>query len=231
MVDGRSGIKDDAAYLELLKTKDLDSYGKQKGLQVFDMGQMKESEAFKKLKDLKGDDWLKGLKKGEISLPIRGDGSSYIFQLVDVEEGKPLDKTTAMNDIKNRLSNDKARLFAKNAAQDAIAKKNFDTKKDTGLIPRSAQGIPKIGQIPKDGLAIFSLTKENPVYGKPIEIEGKYYIFFFKEEKLPSKEEWEKEKEGYKRYVLSRGQGEFLKSFMETLRKKEKIKIDWKDIG
>ncbi|MCK7512788.1 MAG: hypothetical protein MZV70_58025 [Desulfobacterales bacterium] len=39
----------------------------------------------------------------------------------------------------------------------------------------------------------------------------KYYVFFFKEEKLPGKDEWEKEKEGYKRYVLSKGQGEFSK--------------------
>jgi len=231
VIDEKTSVKDDAAYLELLKVKDLDAYGKQKSLQVTDMGQMKESEASKKLKNLKGDEWLKGLKKGEISLPIRADGRSYIFQLVDVEEGRPLDQATATKEIRERLANDKSKLLAKNAAQDALEKKNFDTKKDTGLIPRSTQGIPKIGQVPKDGLAIFSLTKEKPVYEKPLEIEGKYYIFFFKEEKVPGKDEWEKEKEAYKRFVLSRGQGEFLKSFMETLRKKEKVKIDWKDIG
>ncbi len=231
VIDEKTAIKDDAAYLELLKMKDLDAYGKQKGLQIVDMGQMKESEAKKKLKTLKGDDWLKGLKQGEISLPIRADGKSYIFQLVNMEEGKPIDKSTAMKEIKEKLTYEKAKLLAKNAAQDIIEKKNFDSKKDTGLIPRTSQGIPKIGQIPKDGLGIFFLTKENPVYEKPLEIDGKYYAFYFKEEKLPGKDEWEKEKEGYKRYVLSRGQGDFLKSFMEMLRKKEKVKIDWKDIG
>ena len=55
--------------------------------------------------------------------------------------------------------------------------------------------------------------------------------FIFKDEKLPGKDLWEKEKDGYKRYVLSKGQGDFLKSFLETLRKKEKVKIEWKDIG
>lgn len=230
-IDEKSSIKDDAAYLELLKTKDMDGYGKQKGFQVVDLGQMKESEALKKLKNLKGDDWLKGLKKGEISLPVRDNGRSYIFQLVDVEEGKPIDKAIAMKDIKERLIHEKTKLLAKNAAQDSIEKKNFDTKKETGFIPRTSQGIPKVGQIPKDDLGILSLTKDSPIYKKPLEIEGKYYIFFFKEEKLPGKDEWEKEKEGYKRYILSKGQGEFLKSFMETLRKKEKIKINWKDLG
>jgi len=231
VIDEKTSVKDDAAYLELLKAKDLDAYGKQKGLQVVDMGQMKESEAGKKLKGLKGDEWLKGLKKGEISLPIRTDGRSYIFQLVDMEEGKPLDKATAMKEIRERLTHEKAKLLAKSATQDSIDQKNFDSKKDTGLIPRTSQGIPKIGQVPKDDLGVFLLTKETPVYNKSLEIDGRYYAFFFKEEKLPGKDEWEKDKEGYKRYVLSKGQGEFIKSFMETLRKQEKVKIDWKDIG
>lgn len=231
VIDEKTNIKDDAAYLDLLKVKDLEVYGKQKGLQVVDLGRMTESEAFKKLKNLKADEWLKGLKKGEISLPVRADSKSYIFQLVDMEEGKLLDKATATKEIRERLTNGKAKILAKSTAQEAIEKKSFDSKKDTGFIPRTSQGIPKVGQIPKDDLGVFLLTKESPVYQRPLEIDGKYYVFYFKEEKLPGKDEWEKEKDGYKRYILSKGQGEFLKSFMETLRKKEKIKIEWKDIG
>ena len=137
VIDEKTKIKDDAAYIELLKVKDLDAYGKQKGLQVVDLGQMKEGEVFKKLKNLKPDEWLKGLKKGEISLPVRGDSKSYIFQLVDMEEGKPLDKAVAMKEIRERMRDEKAKTLAKNAAQEALDKKSFDSKKDTGLIPRS----------------------------------------------------------------------------------------------
>jgi len=231
VIDEKTNIKDDAAYLELLKVKDLDAYGKQKGLQVVDLGQMKEGEAFKKLKNLKPDEWLKGLKKGEISLPVRVDSKSYIVQVVDIEEGKPLDKAVAMKEIRERLINGKAKTLAKNAAQESLDKKSFDSKKDTGFIPRNTQSIPKIGQIPKEDLGILLLSKESPIYQKPLEIDGEYYVFFFKDEKLPGKDEWEKEKDSYKRYVLSKGQGDFLKSFLETLRKKEKVKIEWKDIG
>lgn len=231
VIDEKTNIKDDVAYLELLKVKDLEVYGKQKGLQVVDLGQIKETEALKKLKNFKVDEWLKGLKKGEISLPLRGDSKSYIFQLVDIEEGKPLDQATAMKDIRERLMNEKAKAFAKTTALESIDKKNFDSKKDTGLIPRGVQVIPKIGQIPKDDLGILSLSRETPVYGKPLEINGKYYVFFYKEEKLPGKDEWEKDKDNYKSYVLSKGKGDFLKSFMESLRKKEKVKIEWKEIG
>jgi hypothetical protein len=192
---------------------------------------MKEGEAFKKLKNLKPDEWLKGLKKGEISLPVRVDSKSYIVQVVDIEEGKPLDKAVAMKEIRERLINGKAKTLAKNAAQESLDKKSFDSKKDTGFIPRNTQSIPKIGQIPKEDLGILLLSKESPIYQKPLEIDGEYYVFFFKDEKLPGKDEWEKEKDSYKRYVLSKGRGDFLKSFLETLRKKEKVKIEWKDIG
>ena len=231
LIDEKSSIKDDAVYLELLKAKDLEAYGKQKGLQVNDLGQMKEGDVLKKLKNLKADEWLKALKKGEISLPVRADTKSYIFQVVDFEEGKPLDKTVAMKEIKDRLINEKAKSFAKNIAQELIDKKTIDSKKDTGLIPRTTRAIPKIGQIPKDDLDVLTLSKESPIYKKPVEVDGVLYVFYFKDEKLPGKDEWEKEKEGYKRYVLSRGQGDFLKSFMETLRKKEKVKIEWKEIS
>jgi hypothetical protein len=231
VIDEKSPIKDDAAYLELLKVKDLGSYGKQKGLEVVDLGQMKEGEAIRRLKNMKADEWLRGLKKGEISLPVRADSKSYIFQVVDIEGGKPLDKSTAMKEIKERLVSGKTKTYAKNVAQDSIDKKSVDSKKDTGLIPRTTQAIPKIGQIPKDDLGVLSLSRESPIYQKPVEIDGKLYVFYFKDEKLPGKDEWEKEKEGYKRYVLSRGQGDFLKSFMESLRKKEKVKIEWKEIS
>jgi peptidyl-prolyl cis-trans isomerase D len=231
VIDEKTNIKDDAAYMELLKAKDLEAYGKQKGLQVVDLGQMKEGDALKKLKNLKADEWLKELKKGEISLPVRVDSKSYIVQVVDIEKGKPLDKVVVMKEIREHLINGKAKTLAKNAAQESIDKKSFDSKKDTGLIPRTAQAIPKVGQIPRDDIGILLLSKESPIYRKPLEIDGKYYVFYFKGEKLPGKDEWEKDKDSYKRYVLSKGKGDFLKSFIETLRKKEKAEIEWKDIG
>lgn len=231
LIDEKSPIKDDAAYLELLKAKDLETYGKQKGLQVIDLGRMKEGDVLKRLKNLKAEEWLKSLKKGEISLPVRADTKSYIFQVTDIEEGKPLDKTVAMKEIRDRLTQEKAKNFARNVAQELINTKKIDAKKETGLIPRTTQAIPKIGQIPKDDLGVLALSKESPLYNKPVEIDGILYVFYFKDEQVPSKDEWEKNKEGYKRYVLSRGQGDFLKSFMETLRTKEKVKIEWKEIS
>ena len=75
----------------------------------------------------------------------------------------------------------------------------------------------------------MSLSKDNKVYEKPVELEGKYYVFYFKEGQAPGKEQWEKEKDAYRRYILAKSKDDFLKSFMQKLRQKEKVKINWED--
>jgi hypothetical protein len=230
VIDEKSQMKDDAAYMELLKAKDMEAFGKEKGLPVIDLGQMKEGEFLRRFKDLKAGDWLRGLRKGDISLPVRSDSKSYIFQLVAMEEGKPIDKDTVLKEIKERIMGEKAKALAKTVAEQAISKKEFDSKKDTGFIPRTSMNLPKLGPIPKEDTGVLSLTKNNPVYQKPVEIGGSYYAFYFKDEQLPGKGEWEKDKEGYKRYILAKNRDDFFKSFMQTLRQKEKVRIDWKDI-
>ena len=38
LIDEKSGVKDDQAYMELLKSKDMSAYGKSKGVEVVDLG-------------------------------------------------------------------------------------------------------------------------------------------------------------------------------------------------
>ena len=228
-IDGRSQVKDDAAYLDLLKVKDVDAYGKEKGLAVVDLGPMKEGEFLRKFKDLKAEVWLRGLRKGDISLPVRGDGKSFIFQLVDMEEGKPMDKGVVVSSIRERIRDEKAKALAKTAAQEAISNKTFHEKNETGFLARNSLILPKLGNLTREDAGVLTLSKDSRVYQKPVELGGKFYIFYFKEEQVPGKDQWEKEKEGYKQYVFSKSKNDFLKSFMQRLRQKEKVKINWED--
>jgi peptidyl-prolyl cis-trans isomerase D len=224
-------VKDDAAYMELLKAKDIDRYGKEKGFTVTDMGPMTEQEALQKLKSLKPNEWLKGLKKGDISLPIRADGRSFIFQLVDFEAGKPIDKATVLKEIRERIIREKAKAMAKAEAQTVITGKSFASKKDTGFLARNAVSISAIGMIPKEEYGVMALSKAHEVYGKPVEIGGKYYLFSLKDEKAPDKEEWEKDKGPFKQYMMRKNEEDFFKSFMTDLKKSSKVKINWKEIA
>jgi hypothetical protein len=230
IIDEKSSIKDDVAYMDLLKLKDVDAYGKKNSLETFDTGLIKESELLKKFKNIKIEDRLKDLKKGDISLPLRVDSKSYIFQLIDVVDGKPFDKDFVLKELREKTLMDKAKVFAKGKAEELISKKALETKNETGFIPRNIIDIPKIGPLPKENIGVLALSKDHPLYEKPVEILGKYYIFYFKDEKLPEKQEWEKDKKGYSTYMISKNREEYFKSFMEDLKKKEKVSIFWKDI-
>jgi hypothetical protein len=228
VIDTTGTLRDDAIYMDLLKAKDMEAYGREKGLTVIDLGSIKEGELSKKFKGLKIDEWLRSLKKGDISLPVREEGKSYIFQLVDMEEGKKLDKTLALAKIKERLVNEKSGAMAKLAAENAISRKTFNAKHETGFIARNAQSISGIGEIPQEYKGVFSLSKTNTLYDKPLEISGKYYVFSYKDEKLPDRDGWAKDKESYTKYFVAKNRNEFYKSFLAEMKKT--VKVDWKEL-
>ena len=63
--------------MELLKSKDLAGYGRSKCLEVTDTGVMKESDLLKRFGKFNIRDILKGMKNGDISLPVR-DGRGLL---------------------------------------------------------------------------------------------------------------------------------------------------------
>ena len=228
LIDEKSGVRDDQAYMELLKSRDMAVYGKSKGVEVVDLGMAKESDLIGRFARLRLKEWLRGLGKGEISLPTRDGGKSYIFQMVDREEGKPLDKSEALKAIKARVTGEKARVMARLTAEDAI-KGGAKFVKNTGFLPKNSPVIPGIGQIPRDSAGIFTLPK-GKTYDKPVEIGGKYYIFACLDEKQPDKDQWEKEKETYKRVFEATARDAYLVSFKEGLKKSVKVRIYWNEI-
>ena len=121
--------------------------------------------------------------------------------------------------------------MARAEAQSVISGKSFTSRKDTGFLARNSASIPAIGMIPKEDYGLLALSKGHELYGKPVEVGGKYYLFSLKEEKAPDKEEWEKDKGPFKQYLMRKNEDEFFKSFMADLRKSNKVKIDWKEIS
>jgi len=229
VVDEKSSLKDDAVYMDLLKVKDIGDYGKEKGLAVSDLGEVKASDLIKQFKGLKMEDLNDMKKQGEISRVVRSpEGKSYIFQLVDMTEGKDLDKTLALAKIKEKLTGEKAKAMAKLAAEGAIKDKSLSAKNETGFITRTAHSIDKLGEIPPESKGILALSQTNTIYENPLEISGKYYVFSYKDEQLPDKQEWEKEKESYTKYFVGKNREDFLNSFLTEMKAKTKISIDQK---
>lgn len=230
LIDEKSPVKDDAAYMDLLKLKDIDLYGKKNGLEIVDTGSLKESELFKKFKNINIEGWIKGLKKGDISLPARDGLKSYIFNLIDMEEGKPFEKSVVIKELREKILFEKAKVFAKGKAEEAISKKALESKNETGFISRNVIDIPKIGPLPTENMGVLTLSKDHTVYEKPVEISGKYYVFHFKDEQLPEKDKWETDKKGYANYIMAKNKQEYFKSLMEELKKQKKVEVYKEDL-
>jgi hypothetical protein len=228
VIDDKSGIRDDKAYMELLKSKDLSSYGKSKGLEVVDLGPQKESDILSKFAALKIQDLLKGMGKGDISLPAREGEKSFIFQIVDREEGKPLEKSEALKILRQRLTGQKAKLMARVTAEDGTKGKGAAFTKGSEFLPRSGADIPGLGDIPKDDRAIFQLSK-GQTYQKPVEMNGRYYVFTCVDEKQPENGQWEKDKGTYQAIYAARAREAYMIAFTEDLRKSLKVKINSED--
>lgn len=230
VLDEKSKLKDDDVYLTLIKTHDFEGFAKKNGLEITEIDNIKESELLNRFKNLRINEWLKGLKKGDVSLPVRLDNKSYIFKIVDIIKGRPVEKSIAVKQIREKLIQKKAKEYARVVAEEKIKKMDLKASKTTGFIPRNTSSIPGLGKIPHEHLSLFYLSEKDPIYNKPVEIEGKYYIFSYKAEKLPDKKEWEKDKELFRRFVMEKKGEEFIRSFLDEMKKKEKIKVNWQDI-
>ncbi len=225
LISEGSEVKDDQAYMDLLKSRDMSGYSRSKGIEVVDLGTMKESELNAKFGRLKIQERLKGMGKGDVSLPIRDGGKSYIFQIMDRAEGKPYEKSDVLKIIKARLAGEKAKAMARLKAEDAIKAKSVKFGKETPFMDRNAPIIQGIGQLPKEHAALLGLSK-GQTYDKPVELNGKYYVFAVAEEKQPTKEQWEKEKNAYTQFFFAMSQQATFTKFRDDLKKKIKVKID-----
>ncbi len=220
-----STVKDDQAYMDLLKSKDMSAYSRSKGIEVVDLGTVRESELNAKFGRLKLQERLKGMGKGDISLPIRDGGKSYIFQIVDRQEGKPYEKADVLKVIKARVAGEKAKAMARMKAEDAVKAKSVKFQKETSFMPRNSLMVQGIGQIPREHAGVLRLSK-GQTYEKPVEIDGKYYVFAYADEKQPTKEQWEKEKDAYRQFYFAMAQEATFAKFRDELKKKTKVKID-----
>ena len=58
--------------------------------------------------------------------------------------------------------------------------------------------VQGIGQIPREDAGVLALSKGG-IYGKPVSIGGKYYVFKCTDEKQPDSAQWDKDKATYLR--------------------------------
>lgn len=218
-----SSLRDDKVYMELIKKKDMKSYANEANLKIFETALLSEKELSDTFGDIKDFSWLKDLRVNDISLPVRTDRRSYIFQLLERKGGEPLKEEEIRRMLKERIRLEKAKDYARKEALRFIESKERSFQKSTVFISRKSSDIPGLGEIPKEDLGILNLSKKEEIYGRPVEIGGKFYVFGFLEERLP-----DRIPEGFRIYAFEKIRDEAMRKFLETMRKREKIEIHLK---
>ena len=167
------------------------------------------------------------MNQGDISLPVRDNAKSYIFQVVEKVDGKPLPREEALQVVRARIVNERAKMLARAKAEEAVKDKSTKYTKETGMISRQSPEIPGLGPIPKENSDLLQLSPERKVYEKPVEFGGRYYVFSLIEEKQPDQAQWDKEKDAYRQTYAAKKRAEFLDAFREDMKKQVKVKIEW----
>ncbi len=178
------------------------------------------------------------LNPGGFTNPYRTKNKDYaIFYCTRRIEPRIKDFEEVKNEVKRILSRKKAEDLAREEAEKFCKKvlKEGDIKKtasvfgvkvyNTGPFLRRVGFIPKIGWL-KDKEVLFKISKEKPFLKNPVLIGDNFYVFQLKDIKEPTREEFEKDRD-FRRILENSLFREALNSFVEDLKKKYEVKINW----
>jgi len=173
------------------------------------------------------------LKNGEISAPLEAPDGYLLVQIKDVKKERIPSFDEVKDQVKNKWIMEEAQKRAKEKAQEILNlfqkgqkiplkyKKNIQ---ETGLFSPQ-KPIPKIGFAPKIEKELFLLTLSKPYLDYVPEIKGKFYIFKLKTRQEPDKADYQKDKEMFKKSLLTRQRLIIFNAWVNSLRQKAKIEI------
>ena len=107
-----------------------------------------------------------------------------------------------------------------------VAQSNNLKLDETGLFLRSAQQIPKVGDLAEMRAGPITLSEQKPIPDKLYSQKDAVYILAFKEGRGADMEQFEKDKESIKKQTVAENRQHALVKFMEGLKSKAKINLN-----
>ncbi|NWF54481.1 MAG: SurA N-terminal domain-containing protein [Syntrophaceae bacterium] len=229
----------DQAFERASKDKSLDKFAEEKKMPV------KESPLFSSEDKLDLDPKLKAsalsMGKGDISPTLRVGETFAVLHAVEKEEARVPELKEVEGRVTEALRKEKQKEKALARAKDILEKlkKGADFKQlaaqeglkvvETGFFPR-ASAPPKVSPSEDLRKALAALTLKNPYPEAPIFQDGKYSIYRLKELKAIDLEQFNTQKENYRRGLLMQKQEMVLNQWLEDLLEKAKARGDYKEL-
>lgn len=229
----------DQAFAQASKDKSLDKFAEEKKLTV------KETPLFSADDKIDLDPKLKGsalsMGKGDITPPLRVGETFAVLQALEKQEARTPDLKEVEGKVTEALRKEKQKEKALAKAKEILEKLNKGTPfktaaaqeglkvEETGFFPR-ASAPPKISASEDLQKGLTALSLKNPYPEAPIFQDGKYSILHLKEVKGIDPEQFNSQKENYRRGLLMQKQETVLTNWLEDLLEQAKAKGDYKEL-
>jgi len=229
----------DQAFAQASKDKSLDKFAEEKKLTV------KETPLFSADDKVDLDPKLKGsalsMGKGDITPPLRVGETFAVLQALEIQDARTPDLKEVEGKVTEALRKEKQKEKALAKAKEILEKlvKGTDFKtaaakeglkvEETGFFPR-ASAPPKISASEDLRKALPALSLKNPYPEAPIFQDGKYSILHLKEVKGIDPEQFNSQKENFRRGLLMQKQETVLSNWLEDLLEQAKAKGDYQEL-
>jgi hypothetical protein len=230
------------AFYTLFRSRDLESYAKEKGLPVNTTGFFKEGDEIPGLgKDPAFQSAAFALRKGEMSAVVSVPPNYCLLKLVEKKESRIPPFEEAREEVRKKMlalkADEKARQVAEDVLKQIQAGKSMREAaqerglpaEETGLFLRSSGVVPKVGPVGESGRELASLTEKNPVPKEVLKTPEGYFGVKLIGREPADETKFPSAKQDLERRLAYQKQEQFFKSWLDRLRQNAQIEMN-KDI-
>ena len=231
--------KAEDAFYSLFRNRDLEGYSREKDVPIKTTGLFKEGDEIPDIgKSPLFYSSAFSLKLGEISPVVNIPPNFYILKLVNKKDSRipPLDevKEEVRRKVIGLKADEKARQVAEDLLNQIRAGKNIRevarekgySLEETGLFPRTAGVVPKIGPAREFMGILSSLTEKNPVAKEVIKTKDGYFVVGLSGYEPADQSKFQSAKKNLEKRLSYQKQEEALQNWLEQLKAKAKIEIN-----
>ena len=174
----------------------------------------------------------------DVSPVIEGKNAYYLLRLKERKEPTTPPLASVRDQIAKNLTESKAYELALQKGNSLLEqlKKEKDISKlaqtgdskieETGWFPRSAQQLPKIGELAELKGGPIILSAQKPIPDKVYTQKDAVYVLAFKESQPADMEQFEKDKAALMKQAQGEARQRVLVKFLDNLKAKAKVKIN-----
>ncbi len=240
----RKKVSDDAYefYEQVYRAEDLEEPAKEFGYEVRFQTDVTRAGGFKGIgAEPEIMDEAFQLKSGEISKMIKSGDKYFLLKVVKKTKARLPELDEVRAEVEEDFAEQQAQEKAFQKAQELLeaVKQNPDkadalaadagiTWKTLDPVSRSAGIVPELGGGPQVEEMLASVSMNNPLYERPVEVPQGFAVLKLTDVKKPPDERYEQELASLKKWVVEVRKTEFLKGWLKVLGEKAEIDINEK---